>query len=87
MAKKNELPTLGSEEPKPIGRSVLMLEVPAIELPGYCQRNIQLRLTEKQALRLKSIQAGLEAVDATQEDGRYVNSALDAVRWMMENLH
>lgn len=53
---------------------------------GYAQRFIQLRLTELQARKLRSIQLGLEESNAQLIDERYVNSPLDAVRWMLENM-
>ena len=65
----------------------LSISAPAIELDsdGYSQRFVQLRLSVPQARRLKEIQLGLEERNAQLMDESYVNSPLDAVRWMLEN--
>ena len=93
MAKNKDLPSIGATEEIAIDASmapkieILTISVPSVilEEQGYCQRFIQLRLTLKQARRLRQIQIGLEERNATLEDGRYVNSPLDTVRWMLEN--
>lgn len=65
----------------------ITVEVPAMALDdgGYAARFVQLRLNERQARKLRSIQLGLEQHNAKLADGSYVNTPLDAVRWMLEN--
>ena len=93
----NELPTLTSTpvEPAqptilsmtPMTQGVYTLSVPFLEWDsGYSRRVLDVRLTTEQAQKLKSVQLGLEQREAQLENGRYVANAVDAVRWMIENL-
>ena len=52
---------------------------------GYARKNIDVRLTESQANKLKSIHLGLEKQEATLENGKCVANPVDAIRWMLEN--
>ena len=96
MNKKNGLPTV-RQESEPVQTQTRMAEPPAIvaisiEVPsmalddgGYAARFVQLRLNERQAQKLRSIQLGLEQKNQKLLDGSYVNTPVDAVRWMLEN--
>lgn len=79
--------TTATPMPTPARIVSMSIDVPVMPLDesGYAAKFIQLRLSDKQARRLRSIQIGLEESDARLEDDSYVNSPLDAVRWMLEN--
>lgn len=76
-----ETSTAMPEKPRIASMSVT---VPVVESVGYAAQFIQLRLSSDQARKLRDIQLGLEESNAILADGRYVNSPLDAVRWMLE---
>jgi hypothetical protein len=53
---------------------------------GYHRRNLDVLLTHEQGQMLKRIQLGLEEREAQLKNGKYVSTAVDAVRWMLENI-
>lgn len=53
---------------------------------GYARRCVDVRLSGSQAATLKAIQLGLENRGAQLENGKYVANAVDAIRWMLENI-
>jgi len=54
---------------------------------GYARRCVDVRLSGSQAATLKAIQLGLENRGAQLENGKYVANAVDAIRWMLENIN
>jgi hypothetical protein len=52
---------------------------------GFVRKNLDVVLTRDQAKVLKQIQLGLEGREATLNNGKCVATAVDAIRWMLEN--
>ncbi len=52
---------------------------------GFVRKNLDVVLTRDQAKVLKQIQLGLEEREAKLNNGKCVATAVDAIRWMLEN--
>ncbi len=52
---------------------------------GFVRKNLDVVLTRDQARVLKQIQLGLEEREAKLNNGKCVATAVDAIRWMLEN--
>jgi hypothetical protein len=52
---------------------------------GFVRKNLDVVLTRDQAKVLKQIQLGLEEREAKLHNGKCVATAVDAIRWMLEN--
>jgi len=53
---------------------------------GFVRKNLDVVLNRDQARVLKKIQLGLEEKEAQLKNGKYVANAVDAVRWILENI-
>lgn len=53
---------------------------------GFVRKNLDVVLNRDQAKILKQIQLGLEEREAQLKNGKYVANAVDAIRWMLENM-
>jgi hypothetical protein len=64
------------------------VEVPMGALQnGYLSAHVEARLTtEKQRRNMRRMLQGLRQAGAKLENGRFVDTAADAVRWMLEQL-
>lgn len=65
----------------------VVIEVPWIEpIGGYYRRSVNcVKLTKEQGIKIKAITAGLEQLGAVLRNGRPVDCAQNAVKWMIEN--
>lgn len=53
---------------------------------GFVRKNLDVVLNRDQARVLKKIQLGLEEKESQLRNGKYVANAVDAIRWMLENI-
>lgn len=66
---------------------ILTLSIPSMQWKaGYIRKRFDLALNGRQAQRLRQVQMGLEQQEAQLENGRYVSTQVDAIRWLLENL-
>ena len=57
-----------------------------LEAGQYNPRHLDLRLTVQQAASLRRVYVGLNDGHAQLADGRHIDSAADAVRWLLERV-
>lgn len=55
------------------------------DMSGYIPRNVDVRMTLRQATVLRDKLRQLQDVGAKTADGRYVTNRAQAVRWILEN--
>lgn len=66
-----------------------MVEVPVVDVVGYCPRNFHFAITHTLAKSFKMLKDGLHTTGATYHDGsqiRHVDSDADAFRWLLAQL-
>ncbi len=94
------LPTKGSQEARPLAKQVptvmhvveiksIELKIPAssVEQEGYSQKTHLLKLKMKQAKTLQRLQQGLMSAGAKLDDGREIRSAVDSIRWVLDQIN
>lgn len=66
----------------------VLVELPTTGIPPatYIPRKIELRLTEKQGRAYRQVTLGIHETAAKLDNGKYVNSGVDAVRWILERI-
>lgn len=64
----------------------LPVEIPYAPTPKYAARTFETSLGAEQATTLRAVLEGLELQFARLNDGRVVQTAQDAVRWMLEEI-
>lgn len=74
------------EAEPPLDATMYGVEVPVIELRGYTRRRIDVALSSSQAQILRGVEVGLQARQATLENGKPVSNQQDAFKWILENL-
>lgn len=72
----------------PITELVCTLRLPMVDPAGkYISRHAEVNaLSDEQAATFKALVLGLEASGAQLENGRYVHSNADGLRWLLEQL-
>ena len=60
--------------------------ISASDVEGYCQRKLDMSLTISQSVLLRRLVVGLIASEKTTGNGKRVESAPDAVRWLIEQV-
>jgi hypothetical protein len=53
---------------------------------GYVSRRVDVTLSSEQALRLKSINYGLQAMEATLKNGTVVKTNGHVIAWILEQI-
>ena len=63
------------------------ISVPHCEIElGYTKRRFDVRLGGAEAVKIKQIAFALTQKSAKLQNGKYVESGSDAIRWILENL-
>lgn len=76
---------MSEPEPLPYTIETIAIHVPVIRgLRGYATNRVDARLTERQAVELRAITAGLRHRGATLLDGRPVDRPSHAIEWLLE---
>lgn len=72
-------------EPLPYTIETIAIQVPVVRgIRGYASNRVDARLTERQAIELRAITAGLRHRGATLLDGRPVDRPSHAIEWLLE---
>lgn len=72
-------------EPLPYTIETIAIEVPVVRgIRGYASNRVDARLTERQAIELRAITAGLRHRGATLLDGRPVDRPSHTIEWLLE---
>lgn len=76
-----------SSEPEPLPYTIetIAIQVPVVRgICGYASNRVDARLTERQAIELRAITAGLRHRGATLLDGRPVDRPSHTIEWLLE---
>lgn len=67
---------------------IYSVDIPLIEdvFEGYFSNRLDIKLTTRQQATLKAILFGLQSKFAKLENGKEVANAVDAVKWILENV-
>jgi hypothetical protein len=97
MEKRQQLPKVTTSTTRPASEPEIIVGVQSTQAvltvtapikdwdEGFVRKNLNIVLTRDQAKVLKQIQLGLEEVEAKLNNEKYVATAVDAIRWMLEN--
>lgn len=76
-----------NEEPLPYTIATVSVQVPIVRglsKTAYASRRVDITMSDEQAQVLRAITAGLRHHEAKLSDGRYVETAGHAVKWLLE---
>lgn len=77
--------TVSKPEQLPYTIETIAIQVPVVRgIRGYASNRVDARLTERQAIELRAITAGLRHRGATLLDGRPVDRPSHTIEWLLE---
>ena len=68
-------------------KKTVTLTLPVFETPGYVSRHLDVQMTRTQALALRRVLDGLRASHALLPNGKHVDAAPDAIRWILDSVY
>lgn len=86
VRKQPELPTTPPEK-KEDELSFAQIEAPMSGTAiGYIRKRYDVKLSGQQATAVRRLTLGLGEAGAKLQDGKFVESGTDAIKWLLENL-
>lgn len=85
--RKQPEPAIATNEKKDDGLAFVQIEAPMSGTAiGYIRKRYDVKLSGQQATAVRRLTLGLGEAGAKLQDGKFVESGTDAIKWLLENL-
>lgn len=83
---EDEVEVEAEEKARAVDSVLVELPVSVADDGGYHKRRIDMHLSKAQARALRALFDGLHEGGKRRRDGLYINTPVDAVRWLLETI-